>query len=51
MQTWFHIYLINRDKSLAPLNLTTANWRQQMSISKRWNFHFDLDDLIIKYFS
>ena len=44
MKTRIYIDLINRNKSFA---VTAANWRQQMSTSKRWNLHFGLSDLII----
>lgn len=44
METRFCIYLIKINKSLAPLNLTAAKLRQQMSTSKRWKPHFEYDD-------
>lgn len=47
IETRICVYLIKLNKSLAPLNLTAANWRQQMSTSKRWKLHFELEDFNI----
>jgi len=49
IKTRICVYLNKINKSLAPLNLTAANWRQQMSTSKRWKLHIELEDLIIIY--